>query len=87
MESYPSELFVAAENARWIGRNAGAVLGVEACGAGLIAFKRGRVLNEPLGVVGVISPWNFPLAFPFTQVAAVVGTGNAAVLKPSELRR
>jgi succinate-semialdehyde dehydrogenase/glutarate-semialdehyde dehydrogenase len=51
----------------------------------LIAFKRGRVVNEPLGVVGVISPWNFPFSVPFSQVAAVVGTGNGAVLKPSEL--
>ena len=86
VESYSSELFVAAENARWIGRNAGRVVGVERLRTPrLIAFKRGRVLNEPLGVVGVISPWNYPLGVPFTQVAAVVGTGNAAVLKPSEL--
>ena len=86
VESYSSELFVAAENARWIGRNAGRVVGVERLRTPrLIAFKRGRVLNEPLGVVGVISPWNYPLGVPLTQLAAVVGTGNAAVLKPSEL--
>jgi len=86
VESYAAELFVAAESARWIGRNAARVLGVERLRTPrLIAFKRGRVLNEPLGVVGVISPWNFPLGVPFTQVAAVVGTGNAALLKPSEL--
>jgi acyl-CoA reductase-like NAD-dependent aldehyde dehydrogenase len=86
VEAYTAELFVAAESARWIGRNAGRVLGVERLRTPrLIAFKRGRVLNEPLGVVGVISPWNFPLGVPFTQVTAVVGTGNAAVLKPSEL--
>ena len=86
VESYSSELFVAAESARWIGRNAGRVLAVERLRTPrLIAFKRGRVLNEPLGVVGVISPWNYPLGVPFTQVAAVVGTGNGAVLKPSEL--
>ena len=86
VESYSSELFVAAESARWIGRNADRVLGAERLRTPrLIAFKRGRVLNEPLGVVGVISPWNYPLGVPFTQVAAVVGTGNAAVLKPSEL--
>ena len=86
VEAYSSELFVAAESARWIGRNAGRVLGAERLRTPrLIAFKRGHVLNEPLGVVGVISPWNYPLAVPFTQIAAVVGTGNGAVLKPSEL--
>jgi acyl-CoA reductase-like NAD-dependent aldehyde dehydrogenase len=86
VESYSSELFVAAENARWIGRNAEKVLGVERLRTPrLIAFKRGRVVNEPLGVVGVISPWNFPFGGPFTQVAAVVGMGNGVVLKPSEL--
>ncbi len=85
-ESYSAELFVAAETARWIGRNADKVLGAERLRAPrLIAFKRARVVNEPLGVVGVISPWNFPFAVPFSQVAAVVAMGNGAVLKPSEL--
>jgi acyl-CoA reductase-like NAD-dependent aldehyde dehydrogenase len=86
VESYSAELFVAAENARWIARNADRVLDVERLRTPrLIAFKRGRVVNEPLGVVGVISPSNFPFGVPFTQVAAVVAMGNAAVLKPSEL--
>lgn len=86
VEAYTAELFVAAESARWVGRNADRVRGVERLRTPrLVAFKRARVINEPLGVVGVISPWNFPLGVPFTQVAAVVGMGNAGVLKPSEL--
>ncbi|HEU0303377.1 MAG TPA: aldehyde dehydrogenase family protein [Gaiellaceae bacterium] len=86
VESYSAELFVAAESARWIGRNAERVTAVERLRTPrLVAFKRGWVMNEPLGVVAVISPWNFPVGVPFTQVAAVVGTGNGAVLKPSEL--
>jgi succinate-semialdehyde dehydrogenase/glutarate-semialdehyde dehydrogenase len=85
-ESYSAELFVAAESARWIARNADRVLSGERLRTPrLIAYKRARVVNEPLGAVAVISPWNFPFAVPFTQVAAVVGMGNAAVLKPSEL--
>ena len=85
-ESYSAELFVAAESARWIARNAERVLSGERLRTPrLIAYKRARVVNEPLGAVAVISPWNFPFALPFTQVAAVVGMGNAAVLKPSEL--
>jgi succinate-semialdehyde dehydrogenase/glutarate-semialdehyde dehydrogenase len=51
----------------------------------LVAFKRTQVVREPLGVVAVVSPWNFPFGVPFTQVVAAVAMGNAAVLKPSEL--
>lgn len=39
---------------------------------------------EPRGVVGVISPWNFPLAIPCGMTAAALAAGNAAILKPAE---
>ncbi len=86
LESYTAELFVSAENTRWIRHAAGRVLRPERLRAPrLIAFKRGYVVHEPLGVIGVISPWNFPFGIPFTQACAAVATGNAAVIKPSEL--
>ncbi|MFL5947801.1 MAG: aldehyde dehydrogenase family protein [Gaiellaceae bacterium] len=50
-----------------------------------LRHKRGRLLYEPLGVVGLISPWNFPLGIPLTQAAFAIAAGNAVVLKPSEL--
>lgn len=40
---------------------------------------------KPLGVVGIISPWNFPLATPMDEVVMALMAGNAVVLKPSEL--
>lgn len=40
---------------------------------------------RPLGVVGVIAPWNFPVSTPNNLVMSALLTGNAAVLKPSEL--
>ena len=40
---------------------------------------------EPVGVVGVISPWNFPFGIPFSEVAIALACGNTVVLKPSEL--
>lgn len=40
---------------------------------------------QPLGVVGVISPWNFPLNLAFGPLAGVFAAGNTAMLKPSEL--
>jgi coniferyl-aldehyde dehydrogenase len=44
-----------------------------------------RVQYQPLGVVGVISPWNFPLNLAFSPLAGVFAAGNRAMLKPSEL--
>jgi RHH-type transcriptional regulator, proline utilization regulon repressor / proline dehydrogenase / delta 1-pyrroline-5-carboxylate dehydrogenase len=38
----------------------------------------------PRGVVGVISPWNFPIAIPAGMIGAALATGNAVVLKPAE---
>jgi succinate-semialdehyde dehydrogenase/glutarate-semialdehyde dehydrogenase len=50
-----------------------------------VKAKTGWLQYEPYGVVGVISPWNYPLAIPFGQVIPAVAAGNAVVLKPSEL--
>ena len=42
-------------------------------------------LREPLGVVGLITPWNFPLAIPLWKAAPALAFGNTVVLKPSEM--
>jgi acyl-CoA reductase-like NAD-dependent aldehyde dehydrogenase len=47
--------------------------------------KRSRHTFEPLGVVGVIAPWNYPWSIPFGEVAFALMAGNGVVLKPSEL--
>ncbi|MFC3395167.1 coniferyl aldehyde dehydrogenase [Brenneria rubrifaciens] len=44
-----------------------------------------RVTYQPLGVVGIISPWNFPLNLAFCPLAGVFAAGNRALIKPSEL--
>lgn len=41
-------------------------------------------LREPVGVVGIITPWNFPLSLASWKVAPALATGNAVVLKPAE---
>jgi succinate-semialdehyde dehydrogenase/glutarate-semialdehyde dehydrogenase len=46
--------------------------------------KRSAILYEPRGVVGIISPWNFPFAIPMGEVVMALITGNSVVLKPSE---
>ncbi len=43
-----------------------------------------RILYQPLGVVGIISPWNYPLQFALTPLIAALAAGNRVMLKPSE---
>ena len=42
-------------------------------------------LREPLGVVALVTPWNFPLAIPLWKAAPALAFGNTVVLKPSEM--
>jgi aldehyde dehydrogenase (NAD+) len=44
-----------------------------------------EVTREPLGVVGLITPWNFPLAIPAWKIAPALAFGNTIVFKPAEL--
>lgn len=46
---------------------------------------RAEVRYQPLGVVGIISPWNFPVNLTFAPLAGVLSAGNRAMIKPSEL--
>ncbi len=46
--------------------------------------RHGRVHWEPMGVIGIISPWNYPLLLPFGEIIAGLLAGNAVLLKPSE---
>ncbi|HJR66453.1 MAG TPA: aldehyde dehydrogenase family protein [Gemmatimonadaceae bacterium] len=47
--------------------------------------KRVTIEHEPYGVIGIISPWNYPLFLPASGTLAALVAGNAVVLKPSEL--
>lgn len=46
---------------------------------------RAEVQSQPLGVVGIISPWNYPVQLAFAPLAGALAAGNRAMLKPSEL--
>ena len=50
-----------------------------------VATKRMMVLHEPIGVVGVITAWNFPAYNPARAVAAALAAGCTAVVRPAEL--
>lgn len=65
--------------------SAGAARAFTAPGAGDYAENHTSVVfREPVGVVGVITPWNYPLLMAAWKIAPVLGAGNTLVLKPSE---
>jgi coniferyl-aldehyde dehydrogenase len=45
---------------------------------------RAQIVHQPLGVVGVISPWNFPVTLTFGPLAGILAAGNRCLIKPSE---
>ena len=85
-ESLLSEVIVALDAARFCAENAHRALRVEAVHHGNpVLRKRARLVYEPVGVIGIISPWNYPFSTPATETLAALVTGNTVVLKPSEL--
>ncbi len=54
-------------------------------GSGVLANFRATISYHPLGVIGVIGPWNYPLFTPMGSIAYALAAGNAVVWKPSEL--
>jgi aldehyde dehydrogenase (NAD+) len=44
-----------------------------------------EITREPIGVVGIITPWNFPLAIPAWKIAPALAYGNSVVFKPADL--
>jgi succinate-semialdehyde dehydrogenase/glutarate-semialdehyde dehydrogenase len=53
----------------------------------LFAHKRGRLVYTPLGVILVVTPWNYPLGLPLIGVATALAAGNTVVLKPAPATR
>jgi succinate-semialdehyde dehydrogenase/glutarate-semialdehyde dehydrogenase len=51
----------------------------------LMAYKKSRMVYKPWGVVGIISPWNYPFAIPFSEVIMALLAGNAVILKTASL--
>jgi len=85
-ESLLTEVLVVLDAARFLVENAYPILREEKLPHGNPALKTksGRILHEPYGVIGIISPWNYPFSIPATEVMSALVAGNAVVLKPSE---
>ncbi len=79
------EVVLAVEHMRWAEDNAARALRPPKSGPGLLfANYATDVEYTPLGVVGIISPWNYPLYAPNSSVSFALAAGNTVVLKPSE---
>jgi acyl-CoA reductase-like NAD-dependent aldehyde dehydrogenase len=85
-EALTTEVLVVLDAARFLIDNAYRLLRDEPVPHGNLAtkLKRGRLVREPYGVVGIVSPWNYPFSIPATEALAALVAGNAVVLKPSE---
>jgi succinate-semialdehyde dehydrogenase/glutarate-semialdehyde dehydrogenase len=84
-EALVHEVMTIADLATYYCRNAARILAPEDIALHLLKHRRSVVHFVPRGVVGVISPWNFPFAIPMGDVLAALVTGSAVVVKPSEL--
>jgi acyl-CoA reductase-like NAD-dependent aldehyde dehydrogenase len=87
VEALTTEVLVVLDSARFLIENAYRLLAGESVPHGNLAakLKRGRLVREPHGVIGIISPWNYPFSIPATEALAALVAGNAVVLKPSEV--
>src|SRR5579872_506848 len=85
-EALTTEVLVVLDAARFLIDHSYRLLSDEPVPHGnLVAMlKTGRLVREPHGVVGIISPWNYPFSTPSTEVLAALVAGNTIVLKPSE---
>ena len=86
VEALLTEVLVVLDAARFLIDNAFRLLRDEPVPHGNLAMKTksGRLIREPYGVIGIISPWNYPFSIPATESLAALVAGNAVVLKPSE---
>ncbi len=79
------EILLAVVHIDWAAKNARKVLGPRRVRPGIVAINQAATVEYlPLGVVGVIGPWNYPVFTPMGSIAYALAAGNAVVFKPSE---
>ena len=79
------EILLAIVHIDWAAKNARKVLGSRRVRPGIVAINQAATVEyQPLGVVGVIGPWNYPVFTPMGSIAYALAAGNAVVFKPSE---
>ena len=87
VEAYTMELLPTVDALHWVAKAGPKILADEKVPMrqAFTASKSGHFSYEPIGVVGVIAPWNYPWSIPFGEVAIALMAGNGVVLKPASL--
>jgi succinate-semialdehyde dehydrogenase/glutarate-semialdehyde dehydrogenase len=86
VESYTMEILPTIDSLKWIADNGPEILSDEKLSMPtFLKSKRAKLTYEPIGVVGVIAPWNYPWSIPFGEVAIALMAGNGVILKPASL--
>jgi acyl-CoA reductase-like NAD-dependent aldehyde dehydrogenase len=86
MDDARIEGILALDHLHWAAKNARRVLGPRNAAAGLLMINhKATVEYPPMGVVGVLGPWNYPVFTPMGSIAYALAAGNTVVFKPSEL--
>jgi len=87
VEALFADVFVALDTAEYFYKNAETLLRPQSVPHHSLAAKAktGLLTYEPLGVIGIISSWNYPLAIPIGQIIPALVAGNAVICKTSEL--
>src|SRR3954468_3087960 len=79
------EITLAIDHLAWAGNHARKTLGPRKVRAGMLAANHAAYLEyQPLGVVGVIGPWNYPVFTPMGSIAYALAAGNGVVFKPAD---
>lgn len=84
-EALAHEVLLICDLATWYCRHAPRILASERVDLHLLKHRKSVIEHVPRGVVGIISPWNYPFSIPMGDVFAALVTGSAAVVKPSEV--
>ena len=86
-EAYTMELLPTVDALHWCAKAGPKILADEKVPMtqAFTLSKSGHFSYEPIGVVGVIAPWNYPWSIPFGEVAIALMAGNGVVLKPASL--
>ena len=84
-EAVTTELMAVCETMDWYAKHGAHALRPQQVAPGTMAHKKAWKRYEPMGVIGVISPWNYPFTLSMTPLVTALFAGNAAVMKPSEV--
>jgi succinate-semialdehyde dehydrogenase/glutarate-semialdehyde dehydrogenase len=84
LEILSAEILAACDALEYYAKRAKKVLADRTMPLHLMKSKKLRLVHKPLGVVGIITPWNFPFILALNPTVQALAAGNAVVLKPSE---